>query len=91
MFTGLRKDRFLEERYRTWQAQALSTPGLGPGNAGKSLVPDVEYRAWYYFAILASVERQFMQLPDGIRFFPDSLLSGKDALAAGKALDAQTR
>jgi len=51
----------------------------GPGNFGarvESPVPDVPYGSPYFDAALVVVERQIMLLPDGIRFFPDQVLSG---------------
>jgi tetratricopeptide (TPR) repeat protein len=51
----------------------------GPGNFGarvESPVPDVPYRAPYFDAVLVSVEREIMELPDGINFLPEEILSG---------------
>jgi tetratricopeptide (TPR) repeat protein len=53
----------------------------GPGNFGsrvESPVPDVAYRAPYFDAVLVTVEREIMELPDGVNFFPDIVLSGVD-------------
>jgi hypothetical protein len=41
-----------------------------------SPVPDVSIGSYYFNAVLVIVEREIMELPDGINFFPDKPLSG---------------
>lgn len=89
-FRELRKDPALEKRFADWKAKAGQSPGAGP-TGPKSLLPDVDFRSYYYLAAVFSVERQFLNLPDGINFIPDGAVDGSTALTASKALDAQTQ
>lgn len=89
-FLKLRKDPYLEGRYAEWKAKAQVSPGSSTA-APKSLLPDVDYRSYYYFAAVLAIERQFMTLPDGTHFIPEGPVEGKAALDASKALDSQTK
>ncbi len=43
-----------------------------------SPVPDIKVTDYYFDAALVLVEREILELPDGINFFPDNTVSGQD-------------
>ena len=51
-----------------------------------SPIPDVQFNDYFYTAVLVLVEREIMELPDGINFFPDYKISGIDYLDILKKL-----
>ncbi len=51
-----------------------------------SPIPDVPVRSPWFDAVLGTVERELLRLPDGIRFYPDETVSGQDAVGAMRAL-----
>lgn len=51
-----------------------------------SPIPDVPVRSPWFDAVLGTVERDLMRLPDGIRFLPDESVSGQDAVGAMRSL-----
>ena len=42
----------------------------------KSLIPDVDINHFYYNAVLVLVEREILELPDGVHFFPQGKVTG---------------
>jgi len=55
----------------------------------KSPIPDIKTDAYYFDAVLVLVEREIMELPDGVNFFPDKTVSGIELADMLKKMKAQ--
>ncbi len=68
----------------------LDTYGKKYLNTGrKSPIADIRTDDYYFDAVLVLVEREIMELPDGVNFFPDKTVSGLEYADMLKKMKAQ--